>query len=312
MSDSVWAEPREVTSLDDCQFYHTMDLPGLGTVKGAWDLRGRETAYLGSVDVRGHSVLEVGTASGHLCFAMEKMGAEVVAYDLSEEQEWDIVPYDGYNYSAHIAERKVHMRLINNGWWAARKAFDSQARVVYGTVYDIPEGIGQFDIGTLGSILLHLRDPFLALQSVSAHIEQTMIVTDVVLPSPQSRILAGMKVMEFAPVAAECEPSETWWRLTPELVSEFLQVLGFVDTTISLHSSPYDGREVSLYTVVGHRKGAVAPKAEGSTDTAAVAAAQRSEKARLEQEQAMLESVPFTHVAKHLVSRGFAKLLPKK
>ena len=44
------------------------------------------------------------------------------------------------------------------------EANNSSANVMYGTVYQIPEAIGRFDVGTLGSILLHLRDPFLAMQ----------------------------------------------------------------------------------------------------------------------------------------------------
>jgi len=75
MDNAIWATPRNITNLEECDFYHTMDLPNHGVVTGAWDLRGREAAYLGNVDVAGKRVLEVGTASGHLCFAMEKMGA---------------------------------------------------------------------------------------------------------------------------------------------------------------------------------------------------------------------------------------------
>ena len=63
----IYAAPRLVEDPADCYFYHTMDLPGHGTVTGEWDLRGREAAYLGNVDFQGKRVLEVGTASGHLC-----------------------------------------------------------------------------------------------------------------------------------------------------------------------------------------------------------------------------------------------------
>jgi len=59
-------------------FYHTMDLPTHGTVHGQWDLRGREASYLGNIFLQGKRVLEIGTASGHLCTTMERMGAEVV------------------------------------------------------------------------------------------------------------------------------------------------------------------------------------------------------------------------------------------
>ena len=82
MNNGIYAQPQNIKNVDGCYFYHTMDIPGYGTVYGEWDLRGRESSYLGNVRFKGKSVLEIGTASGHLCFYMEKQGAEVVAYDL--------------------------------------------------------------------------------------------------------------------------------------------------------------------------------------------------------------------------------------
>ena len=95
---SVYAEPRTVTDLEDCYFYHSMEIPGYGLVEGPWDLRGGVDDYLGGVDLRDKRVLEVGTASGFLCFTMEGRGADVVAYDLSDEQSWDVVPYAQYDH----------------------------------------------------------------------------------------------------------------------------------------------------------------------------------------------------------------------
>jgi hypothetical protein len=259
MNNNIWAEPRNVTSIDDCYFYHTMDIPNYGIVRGEWDLRGKEAAYLGNTSFAGKRVLEIGTASGHLCFTMEKMGANVVAYDLSDEQDWDIVPYAGYDYEQHISARKAHIRRLNNGYWFAHSANKSGAKVVYGTIYEIPENIGQFDICTFGSILLHLRDPFLALQRVTAHVRETAIVTDVasglrgrVLSMAEA--LSGIRLICFLPNARKLKPFETWWRLSPGLVSEFLQILGFAHTTISFHRQLHQNKEIQLFTVVGQRK----------------------------------------------------------
>jgi len=256
MEKTIWAEPRNVISIDDCYFYHTMDIPNYGMIRGDWDLRGREATYLGNVSVQGKRVLEIGTANGHLCFTMEKMGADVVAYDLSNEQEWDIVPYAGYDYEEHISERKRHIHRLNNGFWLAHRAYNSSAKVMYGTVYEIPDNIGQFDICTFGSILLHLRDPFLALQRVTDHVKETAIVTDVVpdLKGKVLELLTGGRLIRFLPNARKLKTIETWWILSPKLVSEFLQILGFVHTEISFHRQRYQNKEVRLYTVVGQRK----------------------------------------------------------
>ena len=77
-SKSVFVEPRYVRDLDGCFFYHTMELPGFGEVKGQWDLRGRFDEYIGGVEVAGKSVLDIGSATGFLSFEAEKRGASRV------------------------------------------------------------------------------------------------------------------------------------------------------------------------------------------------------------------------------------------
>jgi hypothetical protein len=39
VDDSFYARPWEVARLEDCYFYHTMDVPGVGGATGSWDLR---------------------------------------------------------------------------------------------------------------------------------------------------------------------------------------------------------------------------------------------------------------------------------
>ncbi|HRY60593.1 MAG TPA: hypothetical protein P5266_00225, partial [Candidatus Fermentibacter sp.] len=129
-----FAAPRHVESLDDCCFYHTVDLPGLGTVEGPWDLRGGVDDYLGHVDFKGVSVFEPGPASGFLTFEMEKRGALVTAYDLSEEQEWDVIPYAGRDASIEKAEMRAQMRRINNSFWLGHRLFGSRSRLAHGHV----------------------------------------------------------------------------------------------------------------------------------------------------------------------------------
>jgi len=78
MSQEIFVEPRAV-ELDDCHFYHVMDLPGIGQVGVAWDLRNGVDQYLGGVDLAGKRVLEVGPANGCLTIEMEQRGTDVVA-----------------------------------------------------------------------------------------------------------------------------------------------------------------------------------------------------------------------------------------
>jgi hypothetical protein len=91
----LYASPPAIENLADCYFYHSTDIPGHGFVRGEWDLRPGIDAYLGHFDFRGKRVLDIGAASGFLSFHMEKRGADVVSYDLSEKGAWDIVPFSG-------------------------------------------------------------------------------------------------------------------------------------------------------------------------------------------------------------------------
>ena len=65
-ADGLYTEPRDVRSVEDCWFYHTMDLPLSGPQRGSWDLRAGIDAYLGHVDFDRKRVLEIGPASGYV------------------------------------------------------------------------------------------------------------------------------------------------------------------------------------------------------------------------------------------------------
>ena len=265
----MYAQPRIVTDLDECYFYHTTDIPGYGLVEGEWDLRPGIRAYLGHVDFRGKRVLELGTASGFVCFHMEKEGADVVGYDLSDQQDWDVVPFARFDHQKFLLDRREHIRKLNNAFWLCHRAFDSRSRVVYGDVYSIPDQIGMVDICTCCSILLHVRDPFRALQKALTLTRETVIVTEsagiVSLPfglREYKRLLPrklAVPSMKFLPDWRTSEPKETWWRLSPEIIERFLGALGFERTTVTYHYQRYRRGKMILrlpqFTVVGHRSG---------------------------------------------------------
>lgn len=261
----LYATPRSVTNLDDCYFYHTMDLPGYGTVTGDWDLRGRESVYLANTKFRGMRVLDVGAASGLLTFYAEKCGATVTSYDLSEDFSWDVVPLHAANYKAFATSNKETIRRCNNGYWLAHAALGSTARMVHGSIYDVPRAIGPVDVAIVGSLLEHLRDPFLALQNVLRLTKGTVVIADL-LPrqSVARRILTRLRVpfeaLDFlrSPYATfvphHGRPLQgVWWLLSPSLVAEMVRVLGFEDVEITYHWQRYAHRTWRLYTVKANR-----------------------------------------------------------
>jgi hypothetical protein len=272
----LYAAPRQVDDLSDCAFYHSMDIPGVGEVEGAWDLRPAVDAYLGGIDVRGKRVLELGTADGYLTFHLERQGAsEVVSHDLSEHDRWDAVPYARLSRGQGDpaappswvvdpdADRRTSMRRVNNAYWLAHRAFDSQARLVLGDVYSVPAAIGPVDVSVFGSLLLHTRDPFGALVPALGLTRETVVVTDALgllhLPKVLRRAREVLPrqlrrpIMRFMPDWRSSADPDGWWRLTPEVVQAFVGVLGFERTTVSLHTQLFDGRAKRVFTVVGHR-----------------------------------------------------------
>ena len=260
MSEPVFTQPVRGLTISDCYFYHTTAIPGHETVPGEWDLSQGVEDYLGHVDMRGKSVLDVGTATGFLTFHMEGAGARVISYDLSEAQSWDIVPLSGIDAAEHARIRKAHIAAINNGYWLCHEAHASAARMAYGTVYRIDPSLGPVDISVFGSILLHLRDPFLALHNAAQITTETMIVSEL-LPQAGlhsmllSRLIAPLlgRSMQFKPKHRKNRPWETWWDLPPALIVEFLGVLGFERTVVTYHTQLLLGRRMPMYTVVGTR-----------------------------------------------------------
>ncbi|NCC52946.1 MAG: hypothetical protein EOM20_17285 [Spartobacteria bacterium] len=264
VDNSLYAAPRHIADTTDCYFYHTLDIPGVGTIPGDWDLRDNPEDYLGGIDFRGKRVLELGTASGFLCFHMEQAGAEVVGYDLGDDHSWDVVPFDCMDPD-DLAHRKSDLvRQLKNGYWYAHEQMGSAARVVYGSVYAIPAGIGPVDIATFGSILLHLRDPFLAMYNALRLAKETAIVTDLApddyafsaqpMGQPLSPTLfTNPPALRFRPDPQTNPNPHAWWELSPEIVCRFLRVLGFEPAQVRFHRQKFKGELRNLFTVVGHR-----------------------------------------------------------
>jgi SAM-dependent methyltransferase len=226
-----------------------MEVPGHGLVKAEWDLRPKIDDYLGNVDFRGKRALDVGAASGYLSFHMEQRGAEVVSYDLCPEIKFEAAP-SRYGYRRHIEAYREYIRRINNGYWFTHRALKSRAKVVYGTVYKIPKAVGPVDVSVFGSILLHLRDPFLALQNAARLTTERNVVADLLwLPGDAHE---GPH-MVFIPDYWKAEQQGTWWRLTPAIVQQFLASLGFEKLTTNYHDHPYHGNTWQMFTVVGER-----------------------------------------------------------
>lgn len=62
MNEKIFEMPLHIDSVNDCNFYHTTDIPGVGVVERQWDLRNGIYEYLGRYDFSSKRVLEIGPA----------------------------------------------------------------------------------------------------------------------------------------------------------------------------------------------------------------------------------------------------------
>jgi SAM-dependent methyltransferase len=247
--------PWQVDDLEDCEFYHTIDLPQFGTQEAQWDLRPTVDAYLSNIEYRGKTVLEVGTADGYLTFELEKRGADVVSYDLAEGMPYDAKPY-------HAVDVNVAQNLIaesvgryKRAYWLGHRLFDSNAHAVYGHVNDIHDNVSRVDIAFFGDVLLHLENPLRALAS-AARVASTIVVTEVLWLTEVDR---DAPALHFHPMPRPGDDPVwwcfTWYQVTPGLLRSWFEILGFRVREEYDHVQRFNvvGRDIPHFTIIAER-----------------------------------------------------------
>lgn len=161
------ASTPELTRVDEIRWYHTIDLPGGVTTPGFVDSR-TCAPRLPFPDLGGKRCLDVGTMNGFWAFEMERRGAaQVTTIDVDDISEIDWPPrmrLKGTETKYLPADDRLH---TISGFNVAKAALGSDVERRAVNVYDLsPDAVGTFDFAFVGSILLHLRDPILALDRV--------------------------------------------------------------------------------------------------------------------------------------------------
>lgn len=256
MRTQLYEKPVQVSSIEECNFYHTTDIPGVGTIEGQWDLRDGVSDYLGSYDFTGKRVLEIGPATGFLTFEMEKTASEVVAVELPMDRNfWNAVPYQklglsrGRNEQWTEPEKQFHdhIKRIRNGFWFCHEKFGSRARVYNGSSENLPAELGDFDVALLSSVLLHARSPVSILESCARLVTDTIIITEMHCPE-----LGEGSVCSLIPTEGN-DAWDTWWRFTPRFFTQFLEVLGFSRHLVTFHQQLADDHRHDMFTIVSSR-----------------------------------------------------------
>lgn len=203
---------REIAAAEG--WYHTIELaPGVVT-DGMFDHRPYVERYGLPQSLAGMRVLDVGTFEGFWAYEMERRGAEVVALDVPRIQQLDWPPR---MRPAEDGERGDRFR-------AAAAALGSSVEWVGMSVYDAePERLGgTFDLVFCGSVLIHLRDPALALERMAGLCHGRLIFAD-----EYSRRLEWVPRMLLAEFKSGTHM--TWWRPTTRTWISMIKLAGFED-----------------------------------------------------------------------------------
>ncbi len=250
---SLLASPRFVDRLEDCLFYHTMDLPGFGVVRGQWDLRGRFDDYIGGVSVAGKSVLDIGAATGFLSFEAEKHGAaRVVSFDMGDARQQMFIPFKENlyyrDYESFVTKHAAEVEQWKNAYWLCHRLLKSKAEVFYGDIFRLPAALGQFEIAIVGAVLEHLNDQITAMASIARLTKETMVLVTPVFETEE-------RIARLEATADNPAYDFTWWRYSVGAYREILKMLGFsiADIKTSQYRYEHGDRLETRSTIVAVR-----------------------------------------------------------
>lgn len=108
-----------------------------------------------------------------------------MSFDLDTAERQHLLPFQGTPYvtdhAAWVRAQTAAFDTWKNAYWFTHQKLGSRARAIYGDVYDLPDGIGTFDVVILGAILEHLGDPVRAIGSIARVASKRIVInTDII------------------------------------------------------------------------------------------------------------------------------------
>jgi tRNA (mo5U34)-methyltransferase len=142
-------------------WYHTLELgDGVVTPNAMFDHRPVLDRYPVPRDLSGLRCLDVGTMDGFWAFEMERRGAaSVTAIDLDDPEHLDWPASLRGGDTSLDDTKKERFALV-------KRALGSNVERVTMSVYDLSPELGNFDFVFCGDLLIHLKNPVEAVESI--------------------------------------------------------------------------------------------------------------------------------------------------
>ena len=160
-------------------WYHTIDLGHGVETPGFADHRRQLPMYGLPDSLAGKRCLDIATFDGFFAFEFEKRGAdEVVAIDIPKKADvdcprWLLRDPEGFDLTGTMGE----------SFKVAHDILQSKVKRVEKSVYDLDPAVdGMFDLVFISDVLIHLRDPQLAIEPAYSVCKGELIVADVYSP----------------------------------------------------------------------------------------------------------------------------------
>lgn len=179
--------------------YHQIDWGDGLVMKGIYDMKKYLPHYRLPNNLRGKTALDVGTASGFFAFECARRGARVTAIDIFDNR---------------------------NIFFATARDAGLDVQYVTKSIYDLTAAFGQFDLVVCGSLLLHLRDPFGAIQCLRSVCRGTAIVSTASFEDPS---VESKPYCEFKGIRTTAGDGEYWhyWEMNGAAMKKMLTSAGF-------------------------------------------------------------------------------------
>jgi tRNA (mo5U34)-methyltransferase len=201
----------------ELRWYHTIDLPCGVTTPGRYDHRSIVDA-LPWPDLRGLRCLDIGSRDGFFAFEMERRGAsEVVSLDIADPSDVDFP-----RFRPPPDEVRAELDRGNRAFEFAREALGSRVRRELRSVYDLQvDAMGMFDFATIGTLLLHLRDPLRALAAIRSVLDGPLLLNEVIDPY--------LELFRRRPLAEATMPPglPMWWGFNRRGLERIVTAAGF-------------------------------------------------------------------------------------